>query len=491
MDTWSITVATSALLGHLAIGLFAAFSWGRSPMATPLACMAVSTTTWTLASSAPIFSDSRLWHYIDRGVAPLIPASVLFVVLRFTGTKPNIGERFLWGVSIAFASVALLTSSFEWARLFEKSQSWAVVYLVIANPIVFVSLRRLWLYRLHTVGGEERIRTYLMMSALIVGWGLALTELFADLRWPCPRLGRLGLLASSCMLAVAVLRYQLLEGQPSTRYLGPALLGVLGLSSLALEVSTGSDIFLLAIVPSLMIGSGIVIPFWKVALERRQRFEHLSSMGRMVAQVAHDLRTPIGTIQGAAQFLLTEIDNGRPITPHRQYLKLVEESAQRLVESLSAYQRFGRLQLDAHPISVEEVLEAALRVVSPSITILKDMRPSMAKIDRTLVQGALENVLKNAVEAMPNNGRLTIGTGGEDTTFVYIEDEGPGIPLRLRSAVFEDFHTTKATGAGLGLPFVRQVVEAHGGHISLEDRPKGVGFRVTVHFPKFIPVVDR
>jgi signal transduction histidine kinase len=82
------------------------------------------------------------------------------------------------------------------------------------------------------------------------------------------------------------------------------------------------------------------------------------------------------------------------------------------------------------------------------------------------------NVVANAVQAMPDGGRLTVRTRAEgDEAVLEIEDTGTGIPDEVRARIFEPFFTTKASGTGLGLAVVRRIVEGHGGTLEVRSRP--------------------
>jgi two-component system sensor histidine kinase HydH len=109
------------------------------------------------------------------------------------------------------------------------------------------------------------------------------------------------------------------------------------------------------------------------------------------------------------------------------------------------------------------------------------------------VASALENIVRNACEAMPGGGALRVRTrvdapaAGQTTVVVQVEDTGEGMDARRAEQAFEDFFTTKATGSGLGLAFVRRVALAHGGNVSLASRP-GEGTVVELRLPTAPPM---
>jgi signal transduction histidine kinase len=96
----------------------------------------------------------------------------------------------------------------------------------------------------------------------------------------------------------------------------------------------------------------------------------------------------------------------------------------------------------------------------------------------------LENLVRNAMEAMPDGGTVTVRTArsGAESVLLSVADTGCGMDARTRERAFDDFFTTKALGSGLGLAFVRRVVEAHGGRVSLESE-QGRGTLVSVRLP--------
>jgi signal transduction histidine kinase len=108
-------------------------------------------------------------------------------------------------------------------------------------------------------------------------------------------------------------------------------------------------------------------------------------------------------------------------------------------------------------------------------------------MDRDLVAGALENLLQNAFEAAPGAATITVRT---ELTRMHkghgimlsVEDNGSGMSARTRERALDDFYTTKATGSGLGLAFVRRVAEAHGGEVSLVSK-EGLGTTVRLVLP--------
>jgi signal transduction histidine kinase len=204
---------------------------------------------------------------------------------------------------------------------------------------------------------------------------------------------------------------------------------------------------------------------------RAQR-DRLAVLGRFSAQMAHDVKNPLAAIVGAARLA----QDGAVDPQQRKFLAVVVEQAGRIAGIIDKYDRLGRVEPVLVTTNVAEVarsVASALKIVAPHVRIqvAADADPASARIDRDLVAGALENLVRNAVEAMPGGGSITLRVQARsDQVVVRVEDDGEGMDARRVSRAFEDFYTTKPGGSGLGLAFVRRVAHAHGGDVSLTSR---------------------
>jgi signal transduction histidine kinase len=215
--------------------------------------------------------------------------------------------------------------------------------------------------------------------------------------------------------------------------------------------------------------------------------ERLSLVGSMASSIIHDLKNPIGIVEGAAEILLeqtTDEDSLRWVTMIRRTTTHMLEMVQELLD----YTR-GDTSLVLTPVSVGELLDELndriLRRASESgitVTTRVDYREPL-KVDRGRFVRVVVNVLKNAVEAMPKGGALDLAVEEVDGGVCFsITDTGTGIPEHLLPTIFEPFVTHgKPNGTGLGMAIAKAVVDAHHGRITVESTPgSGTRFRITV-----------
>ena len=156
------------------------------------------------------------------------------------------------------------------------------------------------------------------------------------------------------------------------------------------------------------------------------------------------------------------------------------------------YLRFARLPTPKpEPVRVEDLLQDLLaflreetqgRGIAVKLEVRGGIPPTQA--DPRLLRQALLNLVRNACEAMPGGGTVTI-TGQErgEAVEIAVADTGPGIPAEHRARLFEPFFTTKAEGTGLGLAIARQIALAHSGDITCESAP-GAGATFTLRLPR-------
>lgn len=237
----------------------------------------------------------------------------------------------------------------------------------------------------------------------------------------------------------------------------------------------------------------------KTEAEKHKLMEELSSaekfaaLGRVAANVAHQIRNPLTSLGGFAKRLQKSLPEG---SKEKEYASFIADESMGLEHILKDVLSYSRsIPPNKEKLDLREITEEVLRVheeklTGQSITVRKSFAATPEfGADRQRAREALENIILNAIEAMPSGGQLSIETGvrqykNEQYAAVTITDTGRGIPPADMSKIFEPFFTTKQTvkGTGLGLAIARSIMQEHGGSISVESKP-GEGTTVTLYFP--------
>jgi signal transduction histidine kinase len=218
--------------------------------------------------------------------------------------------------------------------------------------------------------------------------------------------------------------------------------------------------------------------------------QRLALAGQMAASVAHQVGTPLNLISGYVQMLQADQD---PATPGAQRLRTIQEQIARVTAIVqSLLDRTRRPALTLAPLAPGALVHGLAELVRPSlaghgIELTLEIAEGLPAVgaDRTQLEQALLNLVSNAVDAMPGGGRLTLGARPQDAgVAIVVQDSGDGIPPEDLPRVFDPLFTTKppGKGTGLGLPILREVVEAHGGRVRLESR-RGAGTTALVWLP--------
>ena len=220
------------------------------------------------------------------------------------------------------------------------------------------------------------------------------------------------------------------------------------------------------------------------------RQETLAMMGRMTAGIAHEIRNPLGIIRGAGEMQAAKL---RELGSDMPTLDYIPEEVDRLDRILTRYLTFGKGGSggEFEPIDLARLVQRAASMAerelsTTGVDLVLDIPPSPIPIqgDSPSLQQLLLNLLLNARDAMPDGGRLEVRLRAEGGRAVLeILDEGSGLEGLSADDAFSPFLTTKEKGSGLGLAVVRQVVEDHGGDVTLRNRDHGPGAAATVRIP--------
>ncbi|MFH1732240.1 MAG: [Fe-Fe] hydrogenase large subunit C-terminal domain-containing protein [Planctomycetota bacterium] len=218
--------------------------------------------------------------------------------------------------------------------------------------------------------------------------------------------------------------------------------------------------------------------------------EKLASMGQLAAGIAHEVNNPLGVVLLYSHMLLDQVQD----PALRDDLKMVAEQADRCKKIVSGLLHFARRNrvlrqsVDVYGLVTHSI--GAMRLPSRIETqVVRTTENTSAELDRDQIIQVLTNLGTNAVDAMPDGGRITIEVGGDEShVSLAVSDTGHGIPESRRSKIFEPFFTTKqiGKGTGLGLAVSYGIIKMHKGDISFASNaepsagPTGTTFTVTL-----------
>lgn len=202
----------------------------------------------------------------------------------------------------------------------------------------------------------------------------------------------------------------------------------------------------------------------------------------MAPVLAHEIRNPLGSIKGAAQYLKDEAATDE----QRELLNVIVEGTDRLNNVVSRFLEYTRpyqLNLKSHNINV--IIQKAIAIMAADksaekINILRELDENLpaVDVDEQLLMQVILNIALNAIESMPQGGTLTFCTSGRDVqddrmVSLSLKDTGSGISSENIKNIFKPFFTTKERGVGLGLAICQKIIREHGGSISAQSNPAG------------------
>ena len=219
------------------------------------------------------------------------------------------------------------------------------------------------------------------------------------------------------------------------------------------------------------------------------RAEQLAAVGQLAASIAHEVRNPLTSIK----LLVGAALHGRcPKGLSETDLQVIHDEVGRVERKVQALLDFARpLEAERHPEDVAgivhrvvDLVQERLRQQSVQLSLDLPREPVVVDLDLDHFQGALVNLIFNALDAMPGGGRLDIrlDRGPTGRLRLTVSDTGPGIDAAVADRLFTPFVSTKPTGTGLGLSVSRRVIQAHGGSLTATNRDGG-GACFTITMP--------
>lgn len=222
----------------------------------------------------------------------------------------------------------------------------------------------------------------------------------------------------------------------------------------------------------------IVDAYQSEYVARIQSHERLAGLGQIAGGIAHEIRNPLNVIKTSHYYL----KSARSSSPEKreQHMERIERHVMQAEQVITTLTNFARMPIpDPHPFPLEPCLRQSLEdsPVPASVEVEVDCPPDLPRVlaDPGQIRIALGNLIRNACDAMPSGGRLTLrGRPVEGGLEVAVSDTGIGIGPGDLARITEPLYSTKARGLGLGLALVRMILEKNGGSLQVASTP-GLG----------------
>ncbi|MGV3620463.1 MAG: ATP-binding protein, partial [Archangium sp.] len=228
-------------------------------------------------------------------------------------------------------------------------------------------------------------------------------------------------------------------------------------------------------------GEGLLVVFQDLTELRRvetelERIDHLATLGRLSAQLAHEIRNPLAAMRGSAQMLVSDAAGG---ATSERLAKLIVRESDRLAELVEGYLKLARPPPPRlAPTRLDEVVRETLELLrsDPSfaaVQVEEWVAPVTAACDASQLKQVLINLLRNGAHAVqPSRGRLRVAVDSKDgVPVVEVWDSAGAIAGEDLPRIFEPFFSRSKGGSGLGLSTVQTIVQAHGGRIDVTSSP--------------------
>ncbi|MBI1877929.1 MAG: GAF domain-containing protein [Chloroflexi bacterium] len=216
--------------------------------------------------------------------------------------------------------------------------------------------------------------------------------------------------------------------------------------------------------------------------------ERLAALGQMAATVAHELRNPLMAVRMGVEYLLRDVSE---TDPRRRGATLMQTSIDRINRIVEDILHVARAP---HPVLTPGLLQTAIEaevsrwellLTAKKITCHMQFAPNLPPLllDPDQIVRVFSNLIGNSADVLPSGGEISISLALVDQSQVVIfADNGPGMPPEHLPRIFEPFFTTKSRGTGLGLYIIKQIIEYHGGSITVWSEP-GLGTKFTISLP--------
>ncbi|OQY04482.1 MAG: two-component sensor histidine kinase [Desulfobacteraceae bacterium 4572_123] len=231
--------------------------------------------------------------------------------------------------------------------------------------------------------------------------------------------------------------------------------------------------------------------------EALNRARHMSTLGEMTAGISHEIRNPLGIISSSAELLKKKM---AMFDPANTIPDIIIEESNRLNNIITDFLNFAKpIKPDLKICRVEKIIDKNMAALAQQIQDKKydievkydDLIPEIMA-DFNMLYQAFLNILINAMQAMPEGGKIRIEIKADNNTVtIFFKDEGPGISEEILEKIWNPFFTTKSQGTGLGLGIVKNIIESHRGKINARNR-SSIGAQIIIELPiSIIPDPDK
>lgn len=219
------------------------------------------------------------------------------------------------------------------------------------------------------------------------------------------------------------------------------------------------------------------------------RAKNLESLAAMSAGLAHEIRNPLTSIKGYAQFIKTEIGENNELNEDMTVIISEVDRLNNITEKFLSFARPKKPDLSMN--NVNDIIKEAVKAIKNEITnsridiIMKLNDVPNVLMDKEQIEEVIINIILNSIQAIDNNGKIDIITlymKEFDMVRIMIRDNGVGIKDEDQESIFEPFYTTKENGSGLGLAICSRIIENHGGYINFKSKA-GNGTEFSINLP--------
>jgi signal transduction histidine kinase len=239
-----------------------------------------------------------------------------------------------------------------------------------------------------------------------------------------------------------------------------------------------------------------VIPDSAKRAQLMELSRRVASLGRLTAGVAHEVKNPLNAMTIHLELLRQKLSAGADEQSTEQHLDIIAREIRRLDDVVQGFLKFARPEeLTLRRVPPGDLIEEVMKTLEveanvTGVSLSRDVAAGVPDIeaDPGILRQALLNLAKNAVQAMPDGGRLTMSAAStkDGRVEIRVADTGVGIPPENLAKIFDLYFTTKQSGTGIGLSLVYRTIQLHNGDIDVESTP-GVGTTFIIKMPKAGP----